>query len=302
MKTFIRFMAFAALALLLGVGAEASVPVAPGFTAPGATTPIYVPPGWHAVNTPSRVRAGYEPLPVPCPLVSSEATIHKAFPGCITFNFGMSNINTTFAALPDVEVGHISTLYTAEGGSVPALAKVAAQHFTAANLVRFAAAFGMTETAAAVNSYAPAAIASAYFKANLGKPLVMSIQGYRALGVPIPPANPNQNMTLTEVYYEFRTAAENYTVVEALFLTIQFSAKQLVKPVAYGLMLGKGIDAVLDKVSPATLQAIGEQGGQFMLSVTQMDVGGYDGNAWPDTGGCGCSVTVETWNMMVVEP
>lgn len=298
MKTFIQFMTFVALVVLYGAGAEATVLQQASEvqqrqferTMVGAAY-------WMSEQGITYVNA----RPSACLMAKTDATVKSNFVPCINAIFAQPHIDANFTTMQESEMGMVSTLYVGAGGTLSALAKIAAQHLSAANLVRFASAFGDGETDTAVNLFAPHAVASAYFHANRAKPAMMSVQGYRALGVPLPPANPNQNMTLTEVYYEFRTSLEGYSAMEALYLTVEFGAKQLGRPVVYGIAFGKAIDFVLDKVSPGTTDAIGALGGQFLQEVTEMDMGGFDGNPITDPN-CGCSVTVETWNMNVVQP
>lgn len=240
--------------------------------------------------------------PSGCAMAKTEAALHGNFVPCINAIFAQAHIDANFSTMQESELGMLSTLYLGAGGSIPVLARIAAQHLSAANLTRFASAFGNAETDVAVNLYAPHGIAQAYFHANRAHPAMMSVQGYRALGVPLPPAQPTLDMSLTEIYYEFRTALEGYSAMEALYLTVEFGAKQLAKPLVYGITVGKSIDFVLDKVSPGTTEAIGAIGGQFLQNVTEMDVGGFDGNPFINDPGCGCSITVETWNMMDVQP
>jgi hypothetical protein len=121
------------------------------------------------VTTP--VKTGSSPAPKPAvPSMPSQgttvATIAQQFPVVIVWqftNYSAAQLNTQFALFDQASVSRFSVAYYLDtNGNMAPLMTLAAQKLTAANLVKWASAFGVTETTDYVNAYSPAAVKSAY--------------------------------------------------------------------------------------------------------------------------------------------
>lgn len=268
------------------------------------SVPYYVIPGWNGAYHAGLVRARAAQAAA-CPLLKAEAAMRKQFPTCMNYNFALPKINTTFAGLTDLELARLTHQYYIEaGGTIAPLAKIAAQHLTAANLVRFASAAGQAATAQAVSSYAPVTVSAAFHSSGVKAAIPRSLAQYQSVGVSgLVPAAPSLNMTAMEVYLEYRTSVEAFSVTEALFLTARFCSVQLGSAATGGYYVGKSLLWVGDQINPNFSASLANELGGLIYAVTEIDIPVVDGNylANYDGGGCGCSVTVETWNMMDVE-
>lgn len=301
-------LALLGLLLVGAAAAHASVPVAPGFS-PSPPSGVTAPPGY-TYRYGIKVVHINKHWPAMVPAYKTAALVHGNFPAVINANFALPNVNTLFATLTDEELGDVTHLYALENkSSIAALAKIAAQHLSATNLVRFAAAAGPQVVGQAVSSYAPYAVQSAYFKANPLAPLRASlykIQSMSPHGV-VPGANPGINMTIEEIYLEFRTSGWALGAVDAAFATSMYVTANLGAAGTFGYGVGNGLLWVGDKLSPGFSEALAGFLGENLMPVvfepTPTDVSDYLGSSPTDgTETMTFNIHFNEWQNDVVQP
>lgn len=212
-----------------------------------AMGPIGAPPRFGTVTVQATVKI-YHALPKgSLPQGKTAAQVKANFGPIINANFAAANINTVFSRMTDPELAALSKVYLHQVGTLAPLAKVAAQHLTAPNLVRFAGAAGSQVVGLAVSSYAPTAIESVYYRLNPHMAIAMSVA---AKGVSVAPASPSLGMTLEEIYLEYRTSAYAMEALEALYATSLYASAALSTSAAGGYAIGNGILWVGDQLDP----------------------------------------------------
>ena len=166
---------------------------------------------WISQGTSAYIAPGMIPANMPSP-GTSYATIDANFPTVILWDFQHNaGINTQITNMPDVWLANLShDYYVRTNGNITPLMNVAAQVLSAANLARWAAAFGAAATSQAVTEYAPAAVKAAYSQTSAYPMIQRSQVHYHSLGLnsstlnglPTMP-NPAWNVGLDEVWMEF---------------------------------------------------------------------------------------------------
>jgi hypothetical protein len=171
------------------------------------------PPGGGGGSTPPPAPAPTSyPMPYPTPIQlpaqgTDIASIEAAFPGIVIWSFETngSAMNTSIKGMSDRELLVMATYFIQSNGDQATLHYLASQYLDSTNLVRWQAAFSQAQVNPAVGAYSPAATSYAYFNHPA---LRVQIKGG---GMPpaLPPGltgppDPNINMSITEIYEEFR--------------------------------------------------------------------------------------------------
>lgn len=169
-----------------------------------------------------------------------------------------ANLNARMAAIPDLELARLSHQYWVEShGQMTPLLMLASQKLTAANLVKFRAAFGAAATDPEVATYAPATVKSAYTAAVKRVPIRQSHAAYVAAGkvsrtvnaMPTGAAAPSVWMTPYEIYNEFLWAGAE-TELEAMFLAAKYMAGPTIKAATWGYSVGTAYYGFAEKIDP----------------------------------------------------
>ena len=179
-------------------------------------------------------------------------TIERNFVGVITRNLGNAGTAGRVARLTDRELGAIAR-HAAHGAPAEraALLKVFATRLDSASLVRVARAFGRAPTEAAVGAYADPATRAAFAAGVAG---MMPAPPEGGDGNPYPPPSPPRptiDMTLEEIYLEFRTAPVGGLSAEAsLAETAIFAGRYLRSPLGWGAAAGAAIHILIETFDP----------------------------------------------------
>jgi hypothetical protein len=191
---------------------------------------------------------------------NTSATVHSQFPIVMQWIFQNSTatqLNTQMSIIDDIQLAHFSQqLWTATNGNPSAIMQLAAQKLSPSNLARWAAAFDLAATTAAVSTYAPGTLAA--FKAQPIHAIIpQSHAQYKSLGrismtinaLPTGAPAPNINMTLGEIYDEYLwNGAE--TAVEALARTSWFAGAALSSAFVTGYKIGTKFYGFAESIDP----------------------------------------------------
>jgi len=125
--------------------------------------------------SPTMVPVSSTPVPTPPPVPpmpsqgTTVASIAAQFPAVIEWQFtyySAAQLNAQWALFDPVSASRYSVAYYLDtNGNIAPLMTLAAQKLTAANLVKWASAFGVIETTDYVNAYSPATVRTAYLAA-----------------------------------------------------------------------------------------------------------------------------------------
>lgn len=196
-------------------------------------------------------------------LGSTPEEIHQRFAVIQEMNFAQGNTKVLLSRLSDKELGDIASLYNQ---SAPAgddnLMRTFAQKLDGASLVRVAKAFGSVSTTRAVNAYAPAKI-KADFERKLAIAISVpkysrSVPSFTSFGSVSTMASPNTDMTLGEIYLEYRTAPlGSLSPASALSETAMYAGSRLVVAWGAGYAFGTVIHNLIETYDPALDDVIG---------------------------------------------
>jgi hypothetical protein len=176
--------------------------------------------------------------------------IHDRFATIIEHNFNTSTANLV-DRLHDDELASLAERYAdATGGQTAPLLDRMASTLPAGSLTRVAQAFGYKATAAAVARKAPPQVAGEFLAAMAGSDAAAVSGPQRAA--------PTVDMTINEVYLEFRTApVGSLSVSGALAETAMFVGGRLAFAYSTGYAVGTGIRWLLENYAPSVDNAIG---------------------------------------------
>jgi hypothetical protein len=187
----------------------------------------------------------------------SPAQVHERFATIIEQNF-QGNAATIVSRLTVDELANVAAVYNYASGSSPQLLKIIAANVGAEGLTSVAAAFGQEATALAVKQYAPSNVALAFVsspqKAS-GTATMMAavIKGAASIG-PIGAMGPapTPDMTIYEIYLEFRTApVGNLSVYSAIEETAVYVGARVSLWFGVGYASGNVVNAFLETVFPS---------------------------------------------------
>jgi hypothetical protein len=190
--------------------------------------------------------------------------IHRNFLKVVTGNLTNAGTASRIARLSDRELAAIARH---AGQGAPAeragLLKLFATRLDAKALVRVAHAFGRAPTEAAVHAYAGKATREAFdgqiagFRAPPPEGGGGGTGGTTSYPTPSPP-RPTVDMTLEEIYLEYRTAPiGSLSPAGALAETAQFAGVRLSFWLGVGTGIGSGISWLLEHYAPDVNDAIG---------------------------------------------
>lgn len=144
------------------------------------------------------------------------ATIAAQFPAVIEWqftNYSAAQLNTQWALFDLASASRFSIAYYLDTkGNIAPLMTLAAKKLTAANLVKWASAFGVIETTDYVNAYSPAAVRTAYLAAigpvvpihqSIAHHLSVNAKAMTLSGLTGGVAAPTIYMTPYEIYSEY---------------------------------------------------------------------------------------------------
>ena len=189
-------------------------------------------------------------------------TIERNFVGVVTRNLANAGTASRIARLSDRELDGIAR-HAAQGAPVDraALLKLFATRLDSASLVRVAHAFGRAPVEAAVRTYADPETRAAFAIgiAGLVPPPPEDGGGGGTTPYPSPsPPRPTIDMTLEEIYLEFRTAPiGSLSPSASLAETTMFVGRYLSTSFTAGALVGTGISWLIQNYAPGVDNAIG---------------------------------------------
>jgi hypothetical protein len=160
-------------------------------------------------------------IPMP-PQGDTTAEMDADFPSVViwTFQTGAQNptaLNATITGMLDRDLLLLATAFINNNGNVAQLHQLASTYLDATNLVRWQAAFTQAAVTPVVSAYAPGSTASAY----LGHPALRQVIHGGGMPPPAPPPTPTTQMTMTEIYLEYRIQPGS-TALSALTKALTF--------------------------------------------------------------------------------
>jgi hypothetical protein len=195
---------------------------------------------------------------------TTPAEIEHRFVRVITANLANAGTASRIARLSDKELDAIAW-HAGQGAAADRadLLKLFATRLDAASLVRVARAFGRAPVQAAVHAYAGTDIRAA-FDANVAgfaPPPEGGGGGGGGTTTPYPspsPPRPTVDMTLEEIYLEYRTApVGSLSPAGALSETAQFAGIRLSGALWLGSEIGAGISWLIENYAPNLNDSIG---------------------------------------------
>lgn len=176
-------------------------------------------------------------------LGTTPAEIHARFAHIIERNFESGDTDGVLSRLTDGELHALARDYGRETrGDTSHLLKVLARRASARNLGRVSAHFGLTNTYRAIGSDAPSDVAAAFYAGHFSK-----MQ-----------AAPDVDMTLEEIYLEFRTApGGSLSLLGALEEAATYIATKVSVGFGAGYAVGTAASYLLETFAPDTNVAIG---------------------------------------------
>jgi hypothetical protein len=176
--------------------------------------------------------------------------IHAQFASIIESNFRTGNAEKVIQNLSAKELNDLATRYRIESkvGTSPLLA-IMATRLSDTSLVKIASAFGRDDVQAAVNTYASAEVKAAVTPELAVLPTASMVT---------PMAAPTVDMTIQEIYLEFRTAPlGSLSVGGALSETAMFAGKDIAAAWWVGDAIGTQLSNAIQEYDPALDDAIG---------------------------------------------
>jgi hypothetical protein len=234
-----------------------------------------------------RLAAAAAPLMLGAPDAASlvigrtPAEIDRNFIGVVTRNFESGGAAGRVARLSDHELSAIAEIVARGPGSERAgLLKVFATRMDAQSLLRVARAFGREPVTAAVNAYATPEVREDFDRMSVLDGGEEGGGGDSPYPSPSPP-RPTIDMTLREIYLEYRTAPVGSLSPSASFAeTAMFAGERLSKAGAAGAAIGTAIHYLIEEFAPELDDAIGGTIGamldNFWTASTQFEQGHYE--------------------------
>lgn len=190
--------------------------------------------------------------------------IERNFIGVVTRNLANASIASRVARLSDRELEAIAR-HAAQGLPTEraALLKLFATRLDGVALVRVARAFGRAPVDAAVRTYADAETRATFASAVAGLATLVPEGGGRSGGGSYP--RPNLNMTLEEIYLEFRTApVGSLSASASIAETSMYAGTWLYASYKVGQAVGSEIHDLIVEYDPGLDQAIGATVGSMI--------------------------------------
>lgn len=224
--------------------------------------------------------------------------VHAKFAAVIEANFANGATETLVARLSDKELAAIARHYQAVAGTQGTpLLKTLASRISDDGMVRVARAFDPQAVRAAVAAFAPASVQISFnSKMAAVQPNLLpgggdggggggGGSGGNPPGTGASPA-PNVDMTLEEIYLEYRTApVGSLSAAGALSETAMFAGARLTAAAGVGYTIGTQINGLIDEYDPELGDAIG---GTIDATITnyhdavnEVEQGHYQ-SAWDD--------------------
>jgi hypothetical protein len=215
--------------------------------------------------------------------------IHRNFLKVVTRNFENAGTASRVARLSDRELAAIAR-HAAQGAPAEraGLLKLFATRLDARALVRIARAFGRAPTQAAVHAYAGRATRDAFAGQIAGIRSAPDDGGGGTGGTggttsyPTPsPPRPTVDMTLEEIYLEYRTAPiGSLSPAGALAETAQFAGLRLTLAYGTGYWIGTQISTLIQFFAPDVDNAIGATIGtmidEFWTASSEVEQGHFE--------------------------
>jgi hypothetical protein len=210
------------------------------------------------------VRGGVNPETAMTYAITPEF-IHGHFASVIEANLAAANASQVVSRLSDRELADLASVYASRSGDTSALLEVLASGLSGAQLARTATAFGLDATSSAVAKHASDAVRQEY---EAIVPRQLSKPDSARIG-PRPNAAPTTDMTLTEIYLEYRTAPiGSLTPASALSETAIFAGTRLTGAFGTGWAIGSAVVPLLDTYTPDLYDAIGGTISQAIENLT----------------------------------
>jgi hypothetical protein len=209
--------------------------------------------------------------------------IERNFIGVVTRNLANAGTASRIARLSDRELDGIAR-HASQGapGDRAALLKLFATRLDGASLVRVSHAFGRAPVEAAVRTYADPATRAAFALGVMGLEAPPEGGGGGTNPYPSPsPPRPTVDMTLEEIYLEFRTApVGSLSPAGALAETAQFVGVRLSAAGWAGTQIGGAISWLIQNYAPELDNAIGAtiatMFDNFWLATDEVHQGHYE--------------------------
>lgn len=186
--------------------------------------------------------------------------IHVNFASIIESNFQNGSAEHVLNNLSERELSDLAVFYAARTqGKTQPLLKILAQRLSDQALIRVAKVFGTEQVSAAVSSYAAPNVQSAFNTriASMSESADLSQQTSN-LATPMQGPAPSVDMTLNEIYLEFRTApVGSLGVRAAMSETALFAASRLYPAYLAGTAIGTEISSLIETYDPSLNDAIG---------------------------------------------
>lgn len=178
--------------------------------------------------------------------------IHERFTSIIENNFRTGKAETIIHNLSAKELNDLAVRYKAEStlGTEPLLA-IFAKRLSDRSLVKVATAFGVANVQSAVNAYSSSEVKAAFASDIATVPVTSGV-------TPMAGPAPTVDMTIQEIYLEFRTAPIGSLSVEgALSETAMFAGKDIAISWWIGTQIGNQINNAINEYDPSLGDAIG---------------------------------------------
>jgi hypothetical protein len=222
--------------------------------------------------------------------------VHSNFASVIEANFANGATETLIKRLSDKELAAIARRYQAVAGTQGTpLLKTLASRISDDGMVRVARAFDPQAVRAAVTAYAPVSVRRSFDSKMIGvQPNLLpggGENGGGGGGGGTPPGTgaspaPTVDMTLDEIYLEYRTApVGSLSPAGALSETAMFAGARLSAAAGVGYTIGTQINGLIDEYDPALGDAIGgtidATVNSYHDAVNEVEQGHYQ-SAWDD--------------------
>jgi hypothetical protein len=257
---------------------------------------------------------------------ADEASVDKNFGDVIEANFAGASTEQIISRLSDKELAAIAKHYQRTRGTQDTpLLSIFAKHLSDKALLRVAGAFDKAAVSTAVTRYSGNAVRASFAaQVSAVRPALLpgpgegggsggsgGSGGGGSTGGGGAAAAPTTDMTLEEIYLDFRTApVGSLSPASALSETTLFASQRVLPAAAAGTAIGTGINYLIENYDPSLGDAIGGtiagSIGAAQAAITEVERGHYQsaydalfGYPVTDTGG----VTVQfdaDWN--VAEP
>ncbi len=203
-------------------------------------------------------------------LGSTPMDIHSRFARVQESNFSGGNANELVARLSDKELVDLAAFYRASSlGQSSTLLSILASRVDPEGLIRVSQAFGIDDMRLAISASAPRDVAEA-FELRLAQ---IPMRPSSTMAV-VPLAMPTLDMSISEIYLEFRTAPIGSVGARAaLAETSAYAGGWLTASAYAGWKVGGGISYLIENYAPDLGDAIG---GTVAGMIDQMQAAGSD--------------------------